>query len=131
MALRSRFTGSAFALTVGAAFAAGCSDAEIRVEEYSQTCDVNADCAFAYFGDACGGCLAELRPVNAEALDAIAADVDAARETCAPWSDRSHVECVVPAPTVRPVCTDGVCVEGPSGGDPCEPEDNVCRGADG
>lgn len=126
----SRLIG-ALGLTLGIACAMCCADTEIRVEDYSQTCDVNADCAFAYFGDACGGCLPELRPVNAEALDAIAADVDAAREACAPWSDRYHVECVVPVPTIRPVCTDSVCVDGPSDGEPCEPDDNACRGADG
>jgi hypothetical protein len=110
--------------------AAACTDTEIRVEDYSQECEVNSDCVFVYFGDACAGCMTDLQPINASELASHRADIDEAASTCAPWSERFHVECTVPVPSEAPSCVDGTCSASASSG-ACSFEDGgVCRGID-
>lgn len=112
----------------GVCVGVGCADTEIRVDDYSQACEVNSDCAIAFFGDACAACMTDFQPVNEGELDAIRADIDAATSTCAPWSERYHVDCVQPVPSDAPSCVDGVCVSDSSG--PCVFEGGACRGID-
>ena len=112
---------------VGAA--TGCIETVLVADDYNQTCVTNSDCVIQYLGDQCAACATEQVALHRDEIDRLNADRDTAASACPPWSDRFHVECVVPIPTVPPICTEGACAIPPEGA-ACTFEDGFCRGVD-
>ena len=108
----------------------GCTPTVLSIDDYEATCQANNDCVIVWLGDQCGACSGEHAAVNDDSLGEISADRDAAASACPPWSERFHVECVMPLPAARPVCGDGVCSIPAEGGECSFDDDGYCHGAD-
>lgn len=102
-----------------------CADTIVSGEDFARSCEQSSACVLVLVGDVCAACLTTFVAINEDDFDRYREEIEANNELCAPWSERYHVECVVPVPASRPVCVDGVCVS--EGGGDCTFEDRPCR----
>lgn len=93
-----------------AAFLLACQgDSVIAASDYDRSCTQDADCAWVYEGDVCGGssCACPNAAVNASAEEQFKSDRAAKARTCPPHLRMPGARCVGCDPVLA--CSNGTC----------------------